>query len=80
MEQRASDNHMLGDYTISDIPSKPKGQEKIKIKFSVDTNGLLKVESTILSSGSTEMKVVKPLSINLSSQEVDEICLKSASY
>ena len=48
---RASKNFFLDAFRLSGIPPKPAGEEKIKVAFSYDKNGLLKVEAHIVSTG-----------------------------
>ena len=48
---RASKNFFLDAFRLSGIPPKPAGKEKIKVAFSYDKNGILKVEAYIISTG-----------------------------
>jgi molecular chaperone HscC len=43
-----SDNVFLGELTI-DVPPAPAGEEKLDVRFSYDTSGLLDVDVTVLS-------------------------------
>ncbi|HEY5583515.1 MAG TPA: Hsp70 family protein [Ruminiclostridium sp.] len=47
--RKASSNNSLGSFMIEGIPAKPAFEEKIKVIFSYDVNGILNVEATILS-------------------------------
>lgn len=47
----ASSNHFLGKFTVSGIPPKKAGSEKVEVKFSYDLNGMLQVNASILSTG-----------------------------
>lgn len=49
--RKASMNHLLGKFHLTGIPSAPAFQEKIKVLFAYDINGLLQVEAAILSTG-----------------------------
>lgn len=40
-----ADNHKIGDFELTDIPPQAKGVPKIKVSFSIDANGILKVEA-----------------------------------
>ena len=44
-------NHFLGEFLLGGIPPKPAGQEKVKVTFSYDVNGLLSVEASVVSTG-----------------------------
>ena len=47
----ASHNHLLGTFSIKDVPPRPAGMEKVDVSFSYDLNGLLKVTAKLLSTG-----------------------------
>lgn len=49
--RRASRNNFLGKFILEGIPPAPSFQEKIKICFSYDVNGILQVEGVIVSTG-----------------------------
>ena len=36
-------NHVLGELYLKNLPPKPKGKVKIKVKFFIDVNGILNV-------------------------------------
>lgn len=50
-KMEASKNTFIGSFMLSDIPPAKAGQEKIKVKFSYDMNGMLQVEAQIVSTG-----------------------------
>lgn len=45
----SSKNNFLGTFKLSGIPKSPAGDERVKVKFIYDVNGILQVEATILS-------------------------------
>jgi len=45
------DNNLLGKFELSGIPPAPRGVPKIKVKYSIDENGILNVTATEESSG-----------------------------
>lgn len=47
----ASHNHLLGKFRISDIPMRKAGEERIRVEFSYNLNGMLEVEAKIVSTG-----------------------------
>jgi molecular chaperone DnaK len=47
--KKASLNNFLGNFILDGIPPAPAFQEKIKVRFSYDVNGILQVEGVILS-------------------------------
>ncbi|KAJ3562444.1 hypothetical protein NP233_g9567 [Leucocoprinus birnbaumii] len=42
---RASDNNLLGKYTLAPIPPSPAGVPHFTVRFDIDTNGILKVSA-----------------------------------
>jgi molecular chaperone HscC len=52
------DNVRLGELTVA-LPPAPAGQEKVDIRFTYDTSGLLEVEATTLSTGRSETLVIE---------------------
>ena len=40
------ENHILGSFTMSDIPAAPRGQEKFDLVYELDANGILSVTAT----------------------------------
>lgn len=55
-----ADCRSLGRFVLSGIPPLPKNTAKIRIAFKMDVDGLLVVEATELSSGTTKHIEVKP--------------------
>ncbi|MCK5809401.1 Hsp70 family protein, partial [bacterium] len=42
---RASENEMLGEFLLKDLPPKPRGKVRIKITYEIDLNGIVTVEA-----------------------------------
>lgn len=49
--KKASMNNLLGKFTLEGIPPAPAFEEKVKISFTYDVNGILQVEGIIASTG-----------------------------
>lgn len=47
----ATENHFLGEFTLSGIPSGKRGKEKIDVEFTYDQNGILHVKAVVVSTG-----------------------------
>lgn len=45
------DNHLLGKFDLTGIPSGPRGQAQIEVSFEVDINGILQVDAIEKSAG-----------------------------
>ena len=41
--ERASENRFLGRFVLGDLPSRPKGQVRVEVSFTLDADGLLEV-------------------------------------
>jgi molecular chaperone HscC len=64
-----SDNTLLGSYVVGDIPSRSQ-EEPVDIRFTYDLNGILEVESTVVSTGKTSVLVLERTPGRLSVEEV----------
>jgi heat shock protein 5 len=49
----AKNNHLLGSFTLENIPAQKKGVPKIDVSFDIDQNGILKVASVEKGSGAS---------------------------
>jgi len=52
------DNTKLGEYLVK-VPAKPAGEESIDVRFTYDLNGMLEVETTIVSTSKREVLVIE---------------------
>ena len=85
-------NRSLGEFILEGIEPKPPGIARIKVKFAVDSNGILSVSATDCSSGMQKELEVKPTydldinemkkmieeSIKFASSDMDERLLEEA--
>lgn len=54
----AEENNYLGEFVLSDIPSRPAGEPNIQIEFEIDESGILFAEATDLDYGeSADIKI-----------------------
>jgi molecular chaperone HscC len=53
------DNQKLGEYHIRGLTPRPSGEESIDVRFTYDLNGILEVETTVLSSGKKEALLIE---------------------
>jgi len=44
-DEHTKDNRLLGQFTLQGIPSKPRGQVRIDVTFSIDVNSILEVSA-----------------------------------
>jgi molecular chaperone HscC len=56
---RSEHNQKLGEYVVKNIPPDLAGRQEIAIRFTYDLNGLLEVDTTIVSTGVTTSLVIE---------------------
>ncbi|HET6881491.1 MAG TPA: molecular chaperone HscC [Pirellulales bacterium] len=49
--RRVSENLLLGEFSVGDIPRAPAGEQGVDIRFTYDLNGVLEVEATVVDTG-----------------------------
>ncbi|MBI5608217.1 MAG: Hsp70 family protein [Deltaproteobacteria bacterium] len=69
----AAQNHKLGEYVVRDVPKGPAGQESVEIRFSYDLNGILEVETTVLSTGKKSALVIEQQPGRLTPEQIAEV-------
>ncbi len=68
--KKASMNNFLGKFKLSDIPPASAGDEKIKVKFTYDVNGILQVEAIVMSTGKNANITIETTGVEMEA-EVD---------
>ncbi|OGO77588.1 MAG: hypothetical protein A2Y23_11535 [Clostridiales bacterium GWB2_37_7] len=68
--KKASMNNLLGKFHLKGVPPAPAFQEKIKVMFSYDINGILQVEASIVSTGKKANITVETTGVGIAA-EVD---------
>jgi len=76
-DERADENHLLGEFVLSDIPSAPKGEPEIEVSFDIDANGIVNVSARDQNSGREQSITVKTTG-TLSEDEIKEIISQNA--
>ena len=69
---RASENKLLGDFRLSDIPAAPRGVPKMEVTFDIDANGILNVSAKDQNSGK-EQKISITATTNLSEKDIERM-------
>jgi molecular chaperone HscC len=67
--RRIQENIFLGSLHVS-VPRRPKGQEKVDVRFTYDINGLLEVEATVISTGIRKSVVIEENPGAISAEEI----------
>ncbi len=77
--ERAADNHLLGEFVLSEIPPAGKGEPEIEVAFDIDANGIVAVSARDLASG-TEQSITVDSTSTLSEEEIEEIIQRNENY
>lgn len=70
--QMATDNRLLGQFNLEEIPPAPRGVPQIKVVFDIDVNGILNVSAKDVATGK-ETSVRIEQSSGLSETEIEEM-------
>jgi len=76
---RASDNNLLGFFTLSGLPAAPCGH-RLEVCFAIDENGILIVSANEKSTGSMNGITITNNKERLSSQEIEEMIREAEDY
>lgn len=68
----ASDNKLLGEFNLEDLPPAPRGMPQIEVSFDIDANGIVHVSAKDKSTGK-EQQVTIQASGGLSDEEIEEM-------
>ncbi|KAJ0453479.1 putative Heat shock protein 70 family [Helianthus annuus] len=77
---KSTDNHLLGKFSISGIPPAPKGVSKVVECFEIDTNGILTVTASIISTGKMEKLIISYENGRLSKEEIEKMVNDAEKY
>ncbi len=70
--EMAADNRSLGRFTLSGIPTAPRGIPQIEVSFDLDANGILSVKA-LDKATNKEQKIVITASTNLSKDDIEKM-------
>ena len=70
--EMASDNKMLGQFNLEDIPPAPRGMPQIEVTFDIDANGIVHVGAKDKGTGK-EHKITIQASGGLSDEDIDKM-------
>ncbi|KNG93338.1 molecular chaperone DnaK [Pseudaestuariivita atlantica] len=70
--EMASDNKMLGQFNLEDIPPAPRGMPQIEVTFDIDANGIVSVGAADKGTGK-EQKITIQASGGLSDEDIDKM-------
>jgi molecular chaperone HscC len=66
------DNRFLGNYLVGPLPSDREGHQAVDVRFTYDLNGILEVETTVLSTGKVQTLVLEQTPGRLTPQQIEE--------
>jgi len=75
----ADDNHLLGEFVLSDIPLAPKGTPEVDVAFDIDANGIVNVSARDVASGK-EQSITVNTTGTLSDEEIQQIISENAGF
>ncbi|KDD73887.1 heat shock protein 70 Hsp70 [Helicosporidium sp. ATCC 50920] len=67
------DNHKLGHFDLTGIPSAPRGQPQIEVTFEIDANGILNVAAHEKGTGKTEKITITNDKGRLSAEDIERM-------
>lgn len=76
----AKDNNKLGKFELTGIPPSPRGVPQIEVTFSLDANGILKVEATDKGTGNSESITITNDKGRLSKEDIDRMVEEAEKY
>jgi molecular chaperone DnaK len=77
--EKAADNHLLGEFVLSNIPPAPKGEPEIEVSFDIDANGIVNVSARD-SATNAEQSITVSATGTLSDQEIEKIMQDQAQH
>merc|ERR1711959_172992 len=76
----AKNNHLLGSFTLENIPAAKKGAPKIDVSFDIDQNGILKVGAVEKAGGSSAGVTISSDQNRLTKEQIDQMVADSQKY
>ncbi|KAF5349511.1 hypothetical protein D9756_009020 [Leucocoprinus leucothites] len=77
---RTSDNRLLGNIRLSDIPPAPRGVPQIEVTFDLDTNGILNVYASDKITGKSTRVTITNDKGRLSKREIEHMFNEARKY
>ncbi|XXG54730.1 hypothetical protein AAC387_Pa03g2536 [Persea americana] len=77
---RSIENHLLGQFTLSNIPPAPRGDIPVRVIFQIDFNGILTVSAEEKRTGQKNKTIITKHEYNLSEKEIEGMLQDAARY
>ena len=69
--RNVANNLLLGEMNIT-VPGKKAGKEQVDVRYTYNINGILEVESVVLSTGETKRLIIESRHGNMTQKEIEE--------
>merc|ERR1719424_2577051 len=76
---KSDENNLLGEFTISGIESAKRGEPQVEVTFSIDSNGILKVEARDQKTGAQANISISSRS-RATTEEIDKMVAEAAKF
>jgi molecular chaperone DnaK len=76
---QASENDLLGEFVLSNIPPAPKGEPEIEVSFDIDANGIVSVSARDLQTQG-EQSITVSARGTLSESEIEKIMREHSDF
>ncbi|XP_074272604.1 heat shock 70 kDa protein 18-like [Silene latifolia] len=76
----AKDNHLLGKFTLYNLPLRPKGECMFDVCFEIDTNGILTVSANLIGTNNKDQITITEHSGRLTKDEIDRMVNEGEMY
>lgn len=74
------DNHLLGNFDLTGIPPKPRGEPQVEVSFDIDANGILTVSAELKGSDKKEVITIKNDGKSLSKDDIERMLSDAEKY
>jgi len=76
----AKNNHLLGSFTLENIPAAKKGSPKIDVSFDIDQNGILKVGAVEKAGGSQAGVTISSDQNRLTKEQIEQMVVDAEKF
>jgi molecular chaperone HscC len=67
-----ADNTLLGEYEVRGLPAGPAGKEHVDVRFTYDLNGILEVDTTVVSTGRSAIMVIERAPGRMTPKQIED--------
>ncbi len=77
--EHAIENHLLGEFVLSEIPKAKKGEPEIEVSFEIDADGIVNAFARDVAT-EREQSITVNATGTLSDEEIDQIIQENEDY